>query len=95
MFEKKSPTCKQYLEKEFKDESSSFEDDKSKDSAGVMSETVKIGFKWNKFGKAMKKLMDEDFWLNSPEDCGIHGSVNIKPVVEKIQNKSDFWNILD
>jgi len=32
---------------------------------------LNIAMQWNNFGNAMKTLVDENFWLNAPRECGI------------------------
>jgi hypothetical protein len=72
-FEKKAPTCKDYVKQELQ-----LDDLQVGNVIGEgegLAKAVKIGVEWNRLGKGIGKIMDEDFWLNAPEDCGVAGNL--------------------
>jgi hypothetical protein len=85
-FEKKAPTCKEYVKQELQ-----LDDLQVGNVIGEgegLAKAVKIGVEWNKLGKGIGKIMDEDFWLNAPEDCGV--ASNLEKVDTLQAWKGDF-----
>ena len=72
-FKKKSPTCKDYFKQEL--QLDDFQVENVLGEGEGLANAVKIGLGWNKLGKGINKIMDEDFWLNAPEDCGVAGNL--------------------
>jgi hypothetical protein len=77
----KNQTCQEYFKEELKD--SKIEE--MKNNEGVTS--MAVAFKWNGFKDTMKKLMDKDFWLNAPEDCGITSEQQAAGLAEDMENE--------
>jgi len=64
----KHENCGDYVRKELDLEEDTEEKLKN---ANAFVKAIKIGFKWNKLGRSIKKLSDEGFWLNSPDECDV------------------------
>jgi hypothetical protein len=77
----KNQTCQEYFKEELKD--SKIEEMKSNDGHTSMA----VAFKWNGFKDVMKKLMDKEFWLNAPEDCGVVSEVQAEGLAENMERK--------
>jgi hypothetical protein len=85
-FEKKAPTCKDYVKQELQLDDLQVENVIGEGEG--LAKAVKIGVEWNKLGKGIGKIMDEDFWLNAPEDCGV--ASNLEKVDTLQAWKGDF-----
>jgi len=77
----KNQTCQEYFKSELED--SDIEEMKNSDGQTSMS----VAFKFNGFKDVMKKLMDKEFWLNAPEDCGVQGDEQVNGLVNGMQNE--------
>lgn len=68
MFGEHAPTCKEYLEKELNVKDLEI---LKKEVNGNVQNTFTMAMKWNQMGKVMGKLMNQDIWINAPDDCGV------------------------
>jgi len=84
-FEKKAPTCKEYIEKELNLKDTDVR--KLLDQSDPLQKAVKIGVVWNRLGKVMHKVNDQDFWLNAPEDCKVSQGLEKAEVIKQFQDQ--------
>jgi len=69
--------CRKYIVREF-----GFKpQEQAKDR---VSSTVDINNKWNRFSSVLKRMADEDFWLNAPEDCEVSPDVDGKKIEKEV-----------
>lgn len=77
-------TCQDYFREELKDANIT-EKDIAKAGNNALTK-LNIGFQWNKLKNVMSQLMDEHFWLNAPDDCGVKGQAGAIAMTKRVKN---------